>query len=288
MKIDKAVITAAGANQRTLPLQMLVDRDGREKSVLSILIEEALSAGIEEVCVVVWPGDESRYEQAAGKRSGRVRFLPQSGAAGYGAAIYTAREFTGGDAFLHLVGDHLYVAREATCARGLVECARRDECSVSAVQVTHEGVLSRFGAVGGRRFAGRPGVYRVETVIEKPTPTEAEQRLMISGLRAGHYLCFFGMHVFTPTVMDLLGAAVRSASEGERIPLSPALAELGRREQYLALEENIRRFDIGERYGLLMAQFALALSGRDRDEVLTRVVELLTSRELSAAAGVRQ
>ena len=44
-------------------------------------------------------------------------------------------------------------------------------------------------------------------VLEKPTPTEAEQRLIVPGLRAGHYLCFFGMHVLTPTVMDLLEEA---------------------------------------------------------------------------------
>ena len=40
MKITKAVITAAGRNQRTLPLQTLVDRDGTAKSVLRIIVEE--------------------------------------------------------------------------------------------------------------------------------------------------------------------------------------------------------------------------------------------------------
>lgn len=42
MNIRKAVITAAGRNQRTLPVQAIVDRDGTEKSVLGILVEEAL------------------------------------------------------------------------------------------------------------------------------------------------------------------------------------------------------------------------------------------------------
>ncbi len=47
MKIKKAVITAAGKKQRTLPLQTLIDRDGIDKSVLRILLEEMLRAGIE-------------------------------------------------------------------------------------------------------------------------------------------------------------------------------------------------------------------------------------------------
>ena len=77
MRIKKAVITAAGQTQRALPLQTLIDRDGQEKPVLSILIEQALAANVDEICVVVWPGDESRYAQAAGKHAARVRFFPQ-------------------------------------------------------------------------------------------------------------------------------------------------------------------------------------------------------------------
>ncbi len=41
MKIRKAVITAAGRQQRTLPLQTLTDRDGQDKSVLSGLFKGA-------------------------------------------------------------------------------------------------------------------------------------------------------------------------------------------------------------------------------------------------------
>ena len=58
MEIKKAIITAAGQAQRNLPLQTLVDRDGKTKTALTILIEEILSAGIEEICVVVCPGDQ--------------------------------------------------------------------------------------------------------------------------------------------------------------------------------------------------------------------------------------
>ena len=48
MKVRKAVITAAGRNQRALPLQTLVDRDGSQKSCLRVIIDEALSTGVDE------------------------------------------------------------------------------------------------------------------------------------------------------------------------------------------------------------------------------------------------
>jgi len=284
LRIQKAVITAAGQNQRALPLQTLIDRDGREKSVLSILIEQALVANIEEICVVVWPGDESRYALAAGKYAASVRFLPQPEPLGYGHAIYCARSFTGSEPFLHMVGDHLYVSSAPKAsAQRLVDLAEAEECAVSGVQPTRESLLPRFGTVAGRRMPGRHDLYRVETVIEKPTPTEAEQRLMVPGIRAGYYLCFFGIHVLTPAVMNLLGRMLAAAPDA-RITLSAALAELARSEQYLALEEDGRRYDLGARYGLLTAQLALALSGQDRAQVLSQLLELLADRELAAAS----
>jgi len=284
VRIRRAVITAAGGNQRALPLQTLI-QDGAEKSVLNILIEQALTANIGEICVVVWPGDEARYAQAAGSLAGAVRFVAQQHPPrGYGHAIYCAREFVADEPFLHMVGDHLYVSAAKLGVERLVALAETESCSASGVQPTRESLLSRFGAVAGRRMSGRTGVYRVETVIEKPTPTEAEQRLMMPGIRAGYYLCFFGIHVFTPTLMDLLGRMLAGEPDGA-ITLSAALAELARQEQYLALEDTGRRYDLGARYGLLTAQLALALNGRDRDEVLTHLLELLAERELATPSA---
>jgi UTP--glucose-1-phosphate uridylyltransferase len=279
VEIKKAIITAAGANQRSLPLQTLVDRDGAPKSALGILIEEVLSAGIEEICVVVFPGDQAAYRAAAGNHANRLRFVEQRAPLGYGHAVACGREFVGQEPFLLLVGDHLYVSREPkSCAQQLVEVARVEACAVSAVQATHESKLPYYGAVGGRLAGARQGLYKVETVVEKPTPTEAEQRLIVPGLRAGHYLCFFGMHVLTASVMEILSGLVAQAGEPGDALLSSALAAAAGRERYLACELAGRRYDIGAKYGLLIAQLALAFEGRDRDEVLANLVELLALR----------
>jgi UTP--glucose-1-phosphate uridylyltransferase len=291
MNVRKAVITAAGRDQRTLPVQTLVDRDGVEKSVLGILVEEAFGAGVEEVAVVTTPEDAETYARAVGNHASNLRFIPQEQPLGYGHAVFCARVFTGDDPFLHLVGDHLYVSADDTrCARHLVTVAQAEDCAVSAVQATREHQLPYYGAVGGRRVPGLSDLYTVETVIEKPTPTEAELRLVVPGLRAGHYLCFFGMHVLTPAVMDVLAEQVQQASasgaEGRsRVSLSPALQALASREKYLALEQRARRFDVGVKYGLLSAQLALALAGDDREEVLTRLVDVLAQRELRASSS---
>jgi len=279
MKVRKAVITAAGRGQRALPLQTLVDRDGSQKSCLRVILDEALSTGVEEVCVVVNPGDQAAYREAAGGVATRLHFAEQPVARGYGHALHCARRFVGGDSFLHLVSDHLYVSRTATrCAQQLVQAAEANDCAVSGVQPTRESVLTYYGTVGGRRVQGAGDLYEVENVVEKPTPTEAEQTLIVPGLRAGHYLCFFGMHVLTPAVMELLDELVNAPGQSGPIQLSPALARLAEKERYLALEVQGLRYNIGLKYGLLFTQLALALDGHDREEILAQMVELLAAR----------
>lgn len=279
MDIKTAVITAAGKTQRTLPLQTLVDRDGQTKTALQIVIEEILASGIEKICVVVCPGDQEVYQAAAGRESARLEFVEQTHALGYGHAVYCARKVTAEEPFLLLVGDHLYFSEgKERCAQQLVQAACSENCSVSAVQATHESKLPYFGTIGGHLLAGQQGIYEISQVLEKPTPTEAEQKLIVPGLRAGHYLCFFGMHVLTPVVMEILAGKVAKARQSGGVQLTPALSELAGRERYLAAELQGRRYDIGVKYGLLTAQLALALGGKDRDEVLSGLIELLARR----------
>ncbi len=277
MQIRKALITAAGRNQRTLPLQTLVDRQGEPKSALGVILEEALSAGIEEIGVVVHPGDQQAFTVAAGPHARRLRFIEQQEPRGYGHAVWCGREFTGDAPFLLMVGDHVYIsATEKCCARQLVEVASKEVAAVSAVQATHESKLPYYGAIGGRRVHGREALYEITEVLEKPTPTTAEQRLVVPGLRAAHYLCFFGMHVLNPAAMSLLDRAVKETAAP--VHLSTTLAALAHHGRYLAFETRGRRHDMGAKYGFLNAQLALALAGSDRDEVLAGIVELLAQR----------
>lgn len=278
MEIKKAVITAASPDQRSLPLQTLVGSDGVSKPALRILLDEVVGAGIEQCCLVIVPGDEAVYTQAAGVHAGRLTFVEQHAPRGYGHAISLARPFTGAEPFLHLVSDHLYVSRgTASCAGQLLSCARTEGCSVSAVQPTREHMLPYYGTVGGRRVPRHADLYEIDCVLEKPTPTEAEQHVHVPGLRAGHYLCFFGLHVLTPMVHEIL-AHLLAGSEERKIQLSQALAELARRERYYALEVHGVRYDIGGKYGLFQAQLGLALEGKDREEVLSHLLEQLAQR----------
>ena len=167
------------------------------------------------------PGQSDPYLSAAGPHASRLVFFEQGHPRGYGDAILRARDFINNEAFLHLVSDHLYVSRtDVSCAAQLCKVARQNGCSVSAIQPTRENEIVYFGTVGGSPVAQQDRLYNVSTVVEKPTPTVAEQELVVAGQLAGYYLCLFGMHVLTPTILTLLQQQLYQAADGESIDLS--------------------------------------------------------------------
>lgn len=313
VRITRAIITAAGRGARQYPasdtvqkaMLPLVDRDGLTKPVLQIIAEEAIESGAEDVCVVVAPGDEAVYraqfrgyadnlssayqghdwaiEQAARleELEQRLRFTVQPEPEGYGHAVWCAREFAAGQSVLLLLSDHLYVSAESRrCARQLIDLATTEDCAASAVQATREHLIHQYGTLTGRRVQGRPDVHMIDEIIEKPNPTLAELKLQTPGLKAGHYLCFFGIHVLTPLVFDLLDDLVnRQERELGQIQLTTALSMLARRERYLALETRGCRYNLGVKFGVVEAQIAMAMAGADRERMLSLLLELVLRGE---------
>ena len=307
MKIKKAVITAAARGERLYPVAdtiqkamlPVVDIDRLHKPVIQIIAEEAFASGIEEICIVCAPGDGERYMSAftslrdnliksfknvdwakaeaekIDQLLSRLQFAEQKEPLGYGHAVYCAKDFVNNEPFLLLLGDYLYTANsgQKRCAAQLLELASQEGCSVSAVNPTIEHQISRYGTLTGKHIANNTGIYQIEKIIEKPSLSMAELELQTPGLRAGYYLCFFGMHVFTPAIFGLLEKEIRKG--GTNILLTPSLQELATTEKYLALEVKGRRYDLSRKHGLLRAQIALGLAGDAREETLSTIVELL-------------
>jgi len=342
MTVRKAVITAAGRGTRQYPASTtvqkemfpLVDVDGLTKPTLQIIVEEALDAGIEEVCIVTAPGDEEMYRQhfrglsedllpaytgkewalQESEQLARIEralsYVTQSSPEGYGHAVYAARTWVGDEPFLLLLGDHVYVSSDPAgrrCARQVVDVFERTGQTVSAVKRTPERLLHLFGTVRGAPVdvlddvlddvladvlgGGPGGVYRVTALVEKPSPERAVRELRTPGLRPDEYLCFFGMHVFTPTLFDCLGENIaHDVREKGEFQLTSAQAMLAAREPYLAFETLGERYDMGVPFGLAETQLALALNSSMREEMIASLIRILAEQgkgapRLATAAG---
>lgn len=294
LAVKKAVIPAAGLGTRQYPASAcvkkaffpLVDRDGRSKPVLQIVIEEALAGGVEEVCIVGLPameescrryframpdelrpafeGKEWAFQQAETLRriGERLSFVAQTEQHGLGHAVWCARRWIGDEPFLVLLGDHVFLsASERPCSAQLIEAFSGH--SITALTPVGEEQLPGFGVVRGRPSAENAALVHAEGFIEKPPVEVARARCRVEGVPEGVYLAHFGMHLFTPGMLEVLDEMVRSdRRERGEFQLTAAQDILCRREPYFGLVIEGERYDMGTPEGMLEAQAGL-LKNRD-------------------------
>jgi len=299
MKIKKAIITASGKSEHLYPtadsfqrsMIPLVDSDGETKPVIQIIAEQALNAGITDINLVCSADDKKKYlkafntllsvkdekeSQKLEKLLSSLTFTVQPSPKGYADALYRAKEFAGSDHFLLLLSDHLYISnnKNKNCAAQLIELAEQEKCSVSAVNPTREHLVRHYGTLTGE-YINSIDAYKITRIMEKPSATTAETELQTLGMRNGYYLCFFGMHVLTSNIFDIIEKTKKSNSF-----ITPALQILADNSKYFAKNINGNRYNIGIKYGLLNAQIALALSGIERDEALYLLSDTLIKDKL--------
>jgi UTP--glucose-1-phosphate uridylyltransferase len=205
----------------------------------------------------------------------RITYVEQPTPEGYGHAVYQAKDFVGDEPFLLLLGDHVYISNsKKRCAQQVMDTYAVTQCAVSAVQQTPDDHLHLFGTVKGTRLGqGDPPIYEVEQIMEKPSIDYAAEHLQTSGVKRGYYLCFFGMHVFPPTLFDCLAHHIdNNIREKGEIQLTSSQEMLRSQERYVAVETSGERLDMGVPLGYIETQTALALSGVDRTEVLATLL----------------
>jgi UTP--glucose-1-phosphate uridylyltransferase len=274
VKIHKAVIPMAGPVHRDLPLQHITTGEGVTRHVAALQIDELLGAGIRSVALVMAPGTEPFFAVLRAQFGEALARIEQPQPKGFGDAILCAEPWVAAEPFLLQVCDHVFVTQAAdSCTKQLLTVAEAEECSVSAVLATPESQLPYFGVVGGLRIPSTTDLYTVSTVIEKPTPTVAEELCMVPGLRQGTYLALFGTHVLTARIFAVLRERRQALADDIRLGLTEALAMLATREKYLARAVSGLRLDLEGPFGLLRAQVALALHGPRREEVLEILLE---------------
>ncbi len=276
-RVRKAVIPAAGFGTRLFPatkavkkeLFPVIGRDGRARPIILALVEEAVEAGIEEVAIIVQPGDRAVFraffedalpvehlnrlspeDREAARRiaeiGSRVRFITQEVQDGFGHAVYCARDWVGNEPFLMLLGDHLYAsAANESCARQLLDAHEQAGQSVVALMPTPVGDVRHFGcATGVWRDPGR--LLAITEFVEKPDEDYARDHLVVDGLPEDRVLTVFGQYVLTPRIFALLEEHIRmNLREGGEFQLTSALDRLRQAEGVAGFMVDGRRFDLG-------------------------------------------
>jgi UTP--glucose-1-phosphate uridylyltransferase len=273
--IDKVVIPIAGLGTRMGPLARvapkallpLVDRDGRVRTVLDLLIIEALEAGCQQVCLVVHPGHRELvrdYLSAAQVGAAHLE-LVDAAPRGFGFAVAQARPFTRDEPFVLLLGDHLRQGGGPSAVAALTAAHQRlGSAATVAVHEVDSQQLASVGVARGVPLEGASGgaqdLYRCAAFVEKPTAQEARRRLATPGLPEGRFLAHAGLYVFGPQLWPCLDEATRRTPPGREIELAAAQALLLERQprDYYLVRIGARVFDTGRPAGYLAALRAWA------------------------------
>jgi UTP--glucose-1-phosphate uridylyltransferase len=291
-RVRKAVIPAAGFGTRMFPATKavkkeflpIIDRTGRAKPIILAIVEEALSAGIEEVGIVVQKAsrtffedffktppspqlfqklsqqnqDYSKYLQELGQR---VTILTQDVQEGFGHAVFCAQEWTNNEPFLLLLGDHIYSSQtESSCARQLLDIYSQVQQSVIGLRLTPSEVIHHYGCATGV-WQQQDAILSVTQVYEKPNIEYARQHLRVEGMGDDLFLSFFGMYVLEPKIFDYLAEHIdANFRERGEFQLTSCLDKLRQSQGIAGYVVRGRCFDTGlpEVYRQTLIDFAIS------------------------------
>lgn len=239
-KIRKAVIPAAGFGTRLYPVTKvikkelfpIIDQDGRAKPLILVIVEEALSAGIEEVGIVVQQSDrdlftslfksppqpklwqklsaENRaYSQYLQQLGEHITILTQTEQEGYGHAVFCSRDWVNNEPFLLLLGDHIYSSNtNISCAKQMVNAYHQVGKSVIGLTIMAADIIHKAGCIAGTWQADN-SLLEITQIYEKPTIEYARQHLQVAGIGKEEFLGIFGMYILEPEIFTLLAADIQ-------------------------------------------------------------------------------
>jgi len=241
-----------------------------DKPTIQYVVEEAAASGIEDIIIVTGRGknaiedhfDRSLELQIALERKGndgqlkeiqRISelasfcYVRQKEPLGLGHAILVTRALVGNEPFAVLLGDDIIDA-EVPCLRQMISVFDKYRSSIIAVQQVPREETSSYGIIDHKLV--EDSVYRIEDLVEKPTPGTAPSDLAI-----------MGRYILTPEIFDALEQTL--PDEGGEIQLTNGLRILLRTQAIYGLAFRGRRYDAGSKLGFLKATVQFALKRPD-------------------------
>lgn len=269
-KITKAVIPVAGFGTRFLPFTKAMPKEMLpiiDKPTIQYIIEEAVSAGIEDILIVTASHSNKRaiedhfdtsqtleamleekekfeHLELVKKISSmaNIHYIRQKEARGLGDAILCAKTFMGNEPFAILLGDDI-VASDSPAIGQLVKAYEQTGLSQIGVQEVELSEVSKYGVVA---VEGISDCELMTDFVEKPSQEEAPSNKAV-----------LGRYILTPTIFRYLEN--QKAGAGNEVQLTDAVKRMMSEENVYACTFSGKRYDIGDKLGFLKATVDFAL-----------------------------
>lgn len=279
----KVVIPAAGMGIRFLPATKAQPKEMLpvvDKPAIQYVVEEAVASGMTDIIIITGRGkraiedhfDKSYELEHKLRESGNsealaevqriasmadIFYIRQKEQLGLGHAILCAKKHIGNEPFAVMLGDDIVVS-DKPCIGQLVDVFDDVKASVVGVEQVPKSKIQRYGVIKGRRV--KDDIYKVDDLVEKPSPEEAPSDLAI-----------IGRYVFQPDIFSSLEKI--GPGKGGEYQLTDAMRLVCRKSGLYGLKFKGRRFDIGSKADWIRATVALSMERKDLADELKSAPE---------------
>jgi UTP--glucose-1-phosphate uridylyltransferase len=232
------------------------------KPLIQYAVEEARDAGLQHMAIVTGRGkraledhfdvsfelehqirgtDKERYLEGTRELIDTCTFsyTRQVEMKGLGHAILSGRSLIGDEPFAVVLADDLCLNLEGDGVLAqMIKLYQQFRCSIVAIQEVPREQTQKYGVIAGELI--REGIYRVNSMVEKPRPEDAPSNLAI-----------IGRYILTPDIFDLI--ADTEPGKGGEIQITDALMKQAQNGCVLAYKFEGRRFDCGGAEGYIEA-----------------------------------
>jgi len=286
--IRKAVFPAAGLGTRFLPATKVIPKEMLalvDKPIIQYGVEEAIASGIEHIIFVTGRGkgamedhfDHSFELDATLERRGkhdllavsrsvanmaRISYVRQREPLGLGHAVLCAKELVGDEPFAVILPDDVIDA-DPPCLKQMIDVFGEKNGSVLATTTIEGPAISAYGVLAGSPDPANPRIYNCTGMVEKPKLEDAPSKQAI-----------IGRYVLTPRIFTLL-EETRPGAGGE-IQLTDGIKALLKEEKVFGYTFKGKRYDAGDKFGMLQATVEFALKRPEFADKLRVYLKSLT------------
>ena len=264
--INKCLFPAAGYGTRFLPATKAVPKEMLPiltKPLLQYGVEEALSAGINNIAIVTGRGKraiEDHFDNSfelESQLSGTSKehylkeikeetmkstftYVRQKQMLGLGHAILTGEPLIGDEPFAVILADDLCDCDEVGVISQMIEIYNQYQCSIVAIQEVPMHLTNKYGIITGNPIDNSNKKFQVTDMVEKPEEKDAPSNMAI-----------IGRYILTPDIFDIL-KNIKLGKNGE-IEITDALKIQAKQGKVIAYKFKGKRFDCGSISGYVEA-----------------------------------
>ena len=263
--IRKCLFPAAGYGTRFLPATKAMPKEILpilDKPLIQYGVEEALAAGMDQIAIVTGRGKraiadhfdisyELEHQISGTSKEGKLEeirhlidkcvfsYTRQIEMKGLGHAILTGETLIGREeAFGVILADDLCLGDSDPVMTQMVKLFRQQPACIIAIEEVPMGDVHKYGVIDADDLGD--GVYKVNSMVEKPDADAAPSNLAI-----------IGRYILTHDIFDVLRKT--PPGKGGELQITDALNTLAGEGKVLAYRFRGKRFDCGSVEGFVSA-----------------------------------